>query len=63
MGVVWLGVHRRHNIPVAVKVIASQRARTPSFQASFLREVVPERPSLEDYFLRVTEGREADLGR
>jgi len=28
-----------------------------------LREVVPERPSLEDYFLRVTEGEEADLGR
>ncbi|MHC4472900.1 MAG: ABC transporter ATP-binding protein, partial [Planctomycetota bacterium] len=28
-----------------------------------VREVIPERPNLEDFFLRVTEGEEADLGR
>ena len=39
MGVVWLGVHRKSQRPVAVKVLASERARSPTFHSAFLREV------------------------
>ena len=39
MGEVWQGVHRAQQLPVAIKVITSVRARNPEFRAAFRNEV------------------------
>ena len=38
MGEVWKGVHRRQNLPVAVKVITAVQARRPEFRQAFRNE-------------------------
>ena len=50
-----LGGVSRHR----VVVVAVPRAA----EVAVLDRTLPERPTLEDYFLRVTEGKGADLGR
>ncbi len=45
----------RDRVPEAVEALVRAGVR--------VREVVPERLTLEEYFLRVTEGSEVDLGR
>ena len=39
MGEVWLGIHRKRRVPVAVKVLMSERTRRPEYRFAFRQEV------------------------